>query len=55
MLDNLKFDRQLSKQEKAQLYWLQSKIQQANERDDRKEGLLLVEEFLALIDKIESD
>ena len=55
MFDDLNINRPLSKQEKALLYWLQSKIHQAHERDDRKESLLLVTEFLALIDEIDSN
>jgi len=51
MFDNLEFNRPLSKQEEALLYWLQSKIQQA----DEKEQLIWIGEFLALIDEIDSN
>ena len=54
MFDELTFDRRLNKQEKAQLKWLQSQMQQAKKKKDTREIIRLTSEFKELVKKIDS-
>jgi len=51
MFYNLQFKRPLSKQEEAQIHWLQSKAQQAEEKDKNQ----ILRELISLIKEIDSD
>ena len=55
MFYNLQFKRPLSKQEEAQINWLQSQMHQAGLRKDEKEKTRILRELIALLNKIDSD
>ena len=55
MFYNLKFKRQLSKQEMAQIIWLQSQMYHAGQRKEEKEKTRILRELIALLKKVNSD